>query len=155
MRREGIQDVNSSDSNWQTFSAALALTFSGMPAKAHLVISASGGRYARFFVASSELWCEIVHNDQLSEVVRMLDQSETQLREQGWDPPIEGRWENWHRVVGWPVHFDVYQKLADQVVAALRYGLRVGAPSELDIDSWIVDSDKEFPTKALADATRR
>lgn len=145
-------DITTLDDDWRRVSAALALTLSGMPAEAHLLINASGGRFARFFVDSPQLWCEIVHNDQLDENFRMSDRFETELREQGWCPPIEGSWDTWHLLVGWPVHYDVYEKAAGQVVAVLHRGLRVGAPSELDIDSWIVDSDEEFPTNALSDA---
>ncbi|MGY0502156.1 TY-Chap domain-containing protein [Nocardia sp. FBN12] len=141
------------DADWQNFSAALALTLSSMPAKAYVVIKSSGGRYARFFVATPELWCEIVHDDELGADFQMSDRSRKELREQGWRPPVRGLSENWHLLLDWPVRYRVYENVAEQVVLALRQGLGVAGPTEFEIKSWIEDSDKEFPVSALIDAS--
>lgn len=140
---------------WREFSDALALTLSGMPAKAYLVVSASGGRYARFFVPGPELWCEVVHNDQLEGGAGgMSEQVESVLRRAGWCEPFEGRSVNWHRLVGWPVYFREYELVAGQVAVALHHGLQVGAPTELEIDSWIEGSDEAVPAAALEEVVR-
>ncbi|MBF6451779.1 hypothetical protein IU429_29370 [Nocardia elegans] len=43
--------------------------------------------------------------------------------------------------------------MADEVTAALHQGLNVGAPSDLDIQSWIEDSEDLFLVDALLAAT--
>ncbi|MGY4103613.1 TY-Chap domain-containing protein [Nocardia sp. R16R-3T] len=141
-----------SNVNWRKFSEALALTLSGMPARAFLVINATEGRYARFHVFTPELWCEIVHNSQLGEDRRMPEESETMLRQAGWYPPVEGRSISWHRMVTWPVHYREYEVVADQVTSVLHQVLGVGDPTELDIESWIEDSDETFGIAALLSA---
>ncbi|MTE11507.1 TY-Chap domain-containing protein [Nocardia aurantiaca] len=138
------------DTAWQEFSTGLALALSCMPAEAYLVLNVAEGRYARFCVDTPVLWCEIVHSEQLAEKWRMPERVEILLQEHGWAAPVDGQSVNWHRLVGWPVPFRAYEMIADHVSAALCQGLRVGEPTELDIDAWIQGSDETFDIRALA-----
>ncbi|MFF2085470.1 hypothetical protein ACFVVM_16980 [Nocardia sp. NPDC058176] len=145
--------LDAGDADWRNLSTALALTLSGMPTKGYLIVKAAGERFSRFFVGEPELWCEIVHNDNLGADFQMPDQFEDRLRGGGWCPPSKGRSDNWHLLVGWPVRYRTYEMLADQVVEAFRQGLHVATPFELEVESWVEDSDKEFPTSELEDVT--
>ncbi|MEV0339170.1 hypothetical protein AB0H49_09075 [Nocardia sp. NPDC050713] len=137
------------DTAWREFSAGLALALSCMPAEAYLVLNASDGRYARFYVSTPVLWCEIVHNEQLAEERRMPERVEALLQEQGWAGPVDGESVNWHRLVAWPVPFRAYEMVADHVSVALCQGLRVADSTEFDIDAWIQGSNETFNIAAL------
>ncbi|MFE3188038.1 hypothetical protein ACFXHA_03460 [Nocardia sp. NPDC059240] len=137
------------DTSWQKFSAGLALALSCMPSESYLVLNAANGRYARFYVDTPVLWCEVVHNEQLTEEWRMPEQVEAFLQHHSWAAPVEGQSVNWHRLVAWPVPFRAYELVAEQVSAALSHGVRVEDPTELDIDSWIQNSNEDFNISAL------
>ncbi|MFE2960624.1 TY-Chap domain-containing protein [Nocardia tengchongensis] len=139
------------DTGWQKFSAGLALALSCMPAESYLVLNAADGRYARFYVSTPVLWCEIVHNERLAEAWRMPEPVEVVLQQRSWAAPIDGQSVSWHRLVAWPVPFRAYEVVADDVSVALCHGVRVGDPTELSIDAWIQNSNEEFNISALTD----
>lgn len=141
------------DVDWRNFATALALTLSCMPTKGYLIIKAASDCFSRFFVGAPELWCEIVHNKHLNAEFQMPAQFEDKLRGGGWCPPSKGRSDNWHLLVDWPVHYRTYERLAEQVVEAFRQGFRVVTPFDLEVESWVEDSGKKFPTSALEAAT--
>ncbi|MCC3313627.1 TY-Chap domain-containing protein [Nocardia africana] len=148
-----MDTVNVFGAEWREFSSALALTLSGMQAPGFLVIDAPSGVYARFHMNNFRSWCEVVHNSQLDEKYRMPEQAEARLRRQGWSAPVEGKSVNWYRTVAWPAHYRGYELVADEVTAALHQGLNVRAPADLDIQSWIEDSEDVFLVDALLAAT--
>ncbi|WP_067835971.1 TY-Chap domain-containing protein [Nocardia lijiangensis] len=135
--------------DWPSLSAALALTLARMPGDGCLILSATGNRFAQFVMGSEGLWAEIVDDSALVGGYRISPDDAVWLSSHGWSPPSEAGSPNWHRRVPWPAHYNEYEAIADQVVEVLCEVLRISAPTELTVESWVNFSNDKFDVSAL------
>ncbi|MEV0251172.1 hypothetical protein AB0H76_31585 [Nocardia sp. NPDC050712] len=135
--------------DWTTYAAALALTLTRMPADGCLIIGASGNRFAQFTLMADVVHAEIVDDAVLAEEYRLSWDDKARLVADGWAPPTENSWPNWHRDVAWPARYRAFEDLSRQAVTALHEILKVTAPSELVVQSWVNFTDGDFDVSAL------
>lgn len=137
-------------SDWSTFSAALALTLARMPGDASLTVRASGNRFAYFTVLPGVIHTEIADSSALDDGYEISRDDLARLVAEGWAPPAQDSWPNWHREMAWPARYGDFEDMADRAIAALREILKIDSPAGLIIESWVEFTNSNFDVSAFA-----